>query len=128
MQIFFYFNYAHFLELQRHEQPTSDVEIFFNKVMAKVFISLFGSLSPRVSEELRNHLQLSPTTKIGEWYLFENHTIIRVYGFEVEQCLLPLLLTPIMYAFEYIRHRFASHFRYFGKFEKAITFKFVFQN
>lgn len=31
MHLFFYVNYEHFLEFQRHEQPTLDVEIYFYK-------------------------------------------------------------------------------------------------
>lgn len=30
--------------------------------------------------ECKNLLQLSSDTKVGDWFLFENHRIIRVYG------------------------------------------------
>lgn len=79
---------------------------------------LFGSLPPEILEELNNYLQLSPKTRIGDWYFFENQTIIRVYGFEDEPFLLPAFLTPRIYALEYIRQRFALYFEHFGKFKK----------
>jgi hypothetical protein len=35
---------------------------------------------PRIFPECKRLLQLSPDKKVGDWYLFENHTNIRVYG------------------------------------------------
>ena len=35
---------------------------------------------PRVNEEIKRILQLSEKYKVGDWYLYKNHTEIRVYG------------------------------------------------
>ena len=79
MQLFLHLNHEYFPKLQRQEQQASNVEIsfvnkdknegmfkFINQVMPKVFMILFGSLLPRVSEELNNYLQLIQESMIGD--------------------------------------------------------------
>ena len=53
--------------------------------------------------ELKKLLQLTKEISTSDWYLFENYTLIRVYGFEGEPYNLPVLLTPRIFALEYIR-------------------------
>jgi hypothetical protein len=48
--------------------------------MSIAYIFLHGSLAPRIFPKARRILQLSPDTKIGDLFLFENHTIIRISG------------------------------------------------
>lgn len=50
--------------------------------------------------------------------MFENHIIIRVYGFEEEHFLLATFLTPIIYALEYTMQRLASYYEHFAKYKK----------
>jgi hypothetical protein len=45
---------------------------------------------------------------VGDWYIFENYTEIRVYGSELRPFLLPIFLTPRIFALEYIRQRLNS--------------------
>lgn len=140
MHLFFYFNQAQFLGCKINyedqlEDPivvpctsfikkdSSNEAMFVFKIISKAHLVLFDSLSPRISIELKTHLQLSLDTRIGYWYLFENHTILRVYGFEEEPFLLPAFLTPNIYALEYIKKRFASDHEHFAKYHKTITFK-----
>ena len=63
-------------------------------------------------------------TRIGDWLLFEKHTIIRFYGFEEEPFLFPTFLTPRIYALEYIRKSFFLSHGNFSMYHKPITFKF----
>lgn len=65
---------------------------------------------------------VNPKHQNGDWYLFENHTILRIYGFEDEPYLLPTFLTPKIYALEFIRWRFATNYEHFAKYKKSITF------
>ena len=44
---------------------------------------------PRISQELKDLLKLSPDTRIGDWYIFKNHIVLRLNGFEEERYLLP---------------------------------------
>jgi hypothetical protein len=52
---------------------------------------------------MRHILQLSKDARTRDWYLVEDHTIIRVYGFEKEPFKLPIFLTPRILALEYVR-------------------------
>ena len=53
---------------------------FTNRVMSSVYKLIFNKELPRVSEDMKSKLQLS-SEPIGDWFLFKDHTIIRVYGF-----------------------------------------------
>ena len=75
---------------------------FTNKIMAKVYNLFFKVELSRVSEEMRNKLQLS-TKPIGDWFLFKYHTIIRVYGFTRTPYILPTFMTSMLFPLEYIR-------------------------
>jgi hypothetical protein len=97
---------------------------FINKTMAKNNCVLFDSTPPRIFLELRfKLLQLSLDTSIGVWHIFENHTILRVYGFEEEPYMLPIFLTPRIYALEYIRKRFEYDHKHFVVNNHPITFR-----
>ena len=96
---------------------------FINQVMSRENIVLFGSLPPRIPNELHIHLQLSLGTITYDWFLFEIHRTIKVYSFEDEPFLLPSFLTPRIYAPEYIRKRFGSYDEIFTKYHNPITFK-----
>ena len=77
---------------------------FTNKIMTK-FYYLFSKVElPRVLEEMRNKLKLSQEP-IGDWFLFKDHTIIRVYGFTGEPYILHAFMTSRLFDLEYIRHR-----------------------
>jgi len=41
---------------------------------------LIGAPPPRLSGDIKNILQLSRQYKIGDWYLYQNHTEIKIYG------------------------------------------------
>jgi hypothetical protein len=50
--------------------------------MSACYIMLHGTYSPMMFHEFKKILQLRKYTKLGYWYLDEDHTIVRVYGFE----------------------------------------------
>ena len=139
MSLFFHYNQESFPDLFKEESMTSVYHIsfvnkdqnegmfkFFNKIISKAFKLSFGEELPIILEELKNNLQLSPQTRVGDWFLFENHTMIKVYGSEYEPFLLLSCLIPRIYALEYIRHIFTLDYENFGKYKKAITFKLPF--
>jgi hypothetical protein len=41
---------------------------------------LNNKTNPRVNEEVQRILHLLDLAKIGDWYLYQNHIEIRVYG------------------------------------------------
>jgi hypothetical protein len=60
-------------------------------------------MEPRINEEVQRILHLSDLAKIRDWYLYHNHTEIRVYGCEFPPYKLPKYLPIRIFALEYIR-------------------------
>ena len=89
--------------MTRKDSNSERIFNLINKIMSLTYYIMFGSMPPRISFELRKALQLSLYTKIGDWYLFENHTILRIYGFEEETFLLLAFFTPRIYTLEFVR-------------------------
>ena len=96
---------------------------FINKIMARAYSILFNFIPPRISSKLKTTLQLRPDTRIGDWYMFENHTILRIYGFEKKKYLFPTLLTPRIYALEFIRQKLVVDIDNFAKHNNPTTLK-----
>jgi hypothetical protein len=44
---------------------------------------LSGRPEPRINEEIHIILHLSDLAKIGDWFLYQDHTEIKVYGCEL---------------------------------------------
>ena len=55
------------------------IEQFYHPVVSM----LSGRPEPRIDEEFQIILHLSDLTKMGDWYLYQNHTEIRIYGCEL---------------------------------------------
>ena len=64
---------------------------------------LNSSTEARISEEIQRVLHLSDQAKIGDWYLYQNHTEIMVYGCEMPPYRFPKYLPMWIFALEYIR-------------------------
>jgi hypothetical protein len=64
---------------------------------------LSGVPEPRVNDEVRRVLHLSENTKTGDWYLYKNHSEIRVYGCELAPFKLPKYMPVRIFSLEYIR-------------------------
>jgi len=56
-----------------------------------------------INEEIKKVLHLSNQSKIGDWYLYQNHTKIKVYGSHLVPYKLPKYLPMRLFALEYIR-------------------------
>ena len=69
------------------QQPNSQGKNdFVNRYMSIIYTLLHDAL---VFTLLREFLQLNPDTRERDWYLFEHHKILRIYGDELEPYLLP---------------------------------------
>ena len=86
---------------------------------------IFGSFMPRIGEDLKLLLQ-NPMEPVGDWFCFEDYTLIRVYGFEGEPFRLPKFTTRRIFAIEFLRQRLATENENFVKHKKASSLKFVF--
>jgi hypothetical protein len=69
--------------------------------------------------------EMQPTSQLpsGDWFLFEDHTVIRVYGFTGKPYKLPAFLTPRIFALEYIRQKMSSDEEHFSakRFNRTFT-------
>ena len=109
------------------ENNSERVFNFINRVMDRTYYILFGSLPPNIYSGLKKALQLIPNTRIGDWYLFENHKNLRIYGFKEEPYLIETFFNPRIYALEFVIQSFSIDYYYFSKYNKPITFKFPYK-
>ena len=100
---------------------------FINTIMAKMYKLLFDDVLPRVLEEMKLMLESSSEDRIGDWFLYKDFTILRVYGFTGEPYKLPVFLTPRIFALEFIRKRLCAEEENFGAFKKSSNIKFPFK-
>jgi len=56
---------------------------FIDQFVYPVSCLLMNSPPPRISCDMQKVLQLSKNYKIRDWYLYEDHTVIRIYGCEL---------------------------------------------
>lgn len=54
---------------------------FVDNFLSHSHTILYGKPSLKMHLEFRTLLQLSIELKVGDWFLYENYTIIRIYGF-----------------------------------------------
>jgi len=75
------------------------IDLFIHPAMSM----LMSSPPPRLTEEMQRILHLSKAYSIGDWYLYQNHTVIRVYGCELPPYRLPKYVPMRLFALEYFR-------------------------
>ena len=76
---------------------------FVNTIMAEIYKLLFDDVLQRVLEDMRLMLQYSLEDRTGDWFLYKEFTVLRVYGFTGEPYRLPTFLTPRIFALEFMR-------------------------
>jgi hypothetical protein len=62
-----------------------------------------GHDPPRMYVSYQQKLQLQPSLRVGDWFLFKVFTVIRIYGFELEPYQLPIYIPPRLFSLEYCR-------------------------
>jgi hypothetical protein len=95
------------------------VEQFYHPVVSM----LSGRPKPRINEEIQRILHLSDLEKTGDWYLYQNHIEIRVYGCELAPYKLPKYLVVRIFALEYIRQMINSDDIHFVSLKKKQQLK-----
>jgi hypothetical protein len=94
--------------------------------MSRVYSLIFNTIIPRVLDDTRSYLQPNLENRVGDWLLFMHSTVIRVYGCHESPYILPIFLTPRIFALEFIRQRIISETKHFLKLRKASNLKFPF--
>ena len=77
----------------------------------------------RINEEIKNILQLSKQSKVGDWYLYEKYAEIRVFGSNLLPYKLPKHPSMRIFALEYIRQILNSDSINFMAAKKKTQFK-----
>jgi hypothetical protein len=76
---------------------------FIKKFYHPVVSMLSGRPEPRINEDIQRILHLSDLAKTGDWYLYQNHIEIRVYGCELAPYKLTKYLPMRIFSLDYIR-------------------------
>ena len=78
---------------------------------------------PRISQEIKMVLQLAKNNKVGDWYLYQNHTEIIVYGCQLAPYKLPKYIPMRIFSLEYFRQIINSDEVNFLAVKKKTQFK-----
>lgn len=93
----------HWTEIVRTTSTSSSFSKFIDTFI-HLLTQLFNSQrEPRIRDEIKRILRLNEQTKIDDWYLYQNYTQIRVYGFELAPYKFPKYVPMIIFSLEYIR-------------------------
>ena len=96
---------------------------FMNFIMAPVYNVFFQERLPRVLPEMKETLQFSLERRIGDWFLSEHGTVIKVYGFVHQPYILPAFLNMRVFALELIRKNLIVEDEHFLSFKKISEIK-----
>ena len=66
----------------------------------------------------------SSSEPVGDWFLYKEFTVLRVYGFEDESYRLPVFLTKIIFVLGFLRLRLQVETEIFLNHKKVLNMKF----
>jgi hypothetical protein len=89
--------------LLKHNSTKFIFKEFIDQFYHPMVSILGGRPEPQINDEVQRILHLSDNTKTRDWYLYKDHTEIRVYGCELAPYKLPKYLPVKIFAQEYIR-------------------------
>jgi hypothetical protein len=87
----------------KHNSTEYSFKAFIDLFYHPVVNMLSGRPEPRINDEVQRFLHLSDNAKTGDWYLYQNHTEIRVFGCELAPYKLPKYVPVRIFSLEYIR-------------------------
>jgi hypothetical protein len=82
---------------------------FIDQFYHLVVCMLNNNTEPRINEEIQRILHLFDLAKTRDWYLYQNHIEIRVYGCDIPPYRLPKYLPVRIFSLEYIRQMVNSY-------------------
>ena len=86
-----------------HHSPSSPYSYidFIDHFIHPIPTMLTGSSPPKINDDIKRILQLSKQYRIGDSYLYQNHTEIRVYGCELPPYKFPKNVPMRLFSLEY---------------------------
>ena len=97
----------------RYSVQNENLFWYINQFLPLLYTLRHDITPPRVIPEMVQELQETPELATGDWFLYEDHTVIRVYGFSGRPYKLPAFLTLRIFALEYIRQKLACDEQHF---------------
>jgi len=82
---------------------------------------------PRVLDEMRSLMQSSPEDRVGDWFLYRDYTMLRIYGLNGQPYRIPSFLTSRIFALEFMRQILLSKEEHFCAFKNSSNIKFPFK-
>ena len=86
--------------------------------MSSIYKLIFGITLPRMIEEMKTYLQNS-NDPVGDWFLYKEFIVLRVYGFEYEPYKFLVFLVEIIFVLEFLRQRMQVESEIFLKHKKS---------
>ena len=103
---------------------SNDIFKYVNLLMEEVYKVFFQNKFHRVLPKMQEDLQFDPNWKIGDWFLLQEHTIIRVCGFSHEPYIFPVFRAPRVFSLKFIRQKLILENEHFNSFKKDSKIKF----
>ena len=97
---------------------------FMNQLMATIYEVFFQERLARVLPEMGQMLQFSKIKKIGDWFLSDFGTTIRLYGFLHPPYIFPAFITPRIFFLELIQQKLIVEEEHFLNFKKSLNLVF----
>ena len=105
------------------KDPSKGFSQFSNEFASRVYFFIFEANYPRVPQQFENYLHPQTENQIGDWFLYQDYTIIRVYGSEEQPYRLLAFLAPRVFTLEVLRQRLHSDELHFSSKKQTSTFK-----
>jgi len=117
----------HFLDDTDLSQRNATMSFFTfaSLVIPALYKLIFGSTMQRIGGDLKLLLK-GLVELVGDWFYFEDYTLIKVYGFEGEPFRLPKFTSRRFFALEFLRQRLIAENDNFVKHKKSSSLKFFF--
>jgi hypothetical protein len=81
---------------------------YVDQFMSKSYQIIYNQYPPRIFTECNKLLQLRLDIRVGDWYVFEHYTEIRIYACQLDPFRLSVFMNPMIFSLEYIRKRLNS--------------------
>lgn len=107
------------------KERNSTITFFYfnNRIMAAIYNLIFGSTMPTIQDDFKLLLQ-NPVELVGDWFCYQDFTILRFYVFEGEPNKLPMFLTRRIFVLEFLRQILTADNDIFVQHKKALGLKF----
>jgi hypothetical protein len=86
--------------LVRKNSTDFSFKYFIDQFYHPMIFMLRNKIEPRINEEVQRIIHLSELDKKGDWYMYQNHTEITLYGCELPPYRLPKYLPIRIFALE----------------------------